>query len=100
MDANESPIEGCIVFRDITNRLNVRQTTPYNEVENKKGETSSKKREYRARKKAEANNPYHEMAIPDKHVAERNRKQCEYRARKNSVVEDAPTQSHRQYQRS
>lgn len=29
------------------------------------------------------------MAIPDKHVVERNRKQCEYRARKNSVIEDA-----------
>lgn len=59
MDANGSPVEGRFVFGDITNRLNVRQTTPCNEVENKKGETSSKKREYRARKKVEANNPYH-----------------------------------------
>ncbi|XP_066160632.1 uncharacterized protein [Oryza sativa Japonica Group] len=89
MDANGSPVEGRFVFGDITNRLNVRQTTPCNEVENKKGETSSKKREYRARKKVEANNPYHEVPIPDKHIAERNIKQREYRARKNSVIEDA-----------
>uniref|UniRef100_I1QTU1 Helitron helicase-like domain-containing protein n=1 Tax=Oryza glaberrima TaxID=4538 RepID=I1QTU1_ORYGL len=89
MDANGSPVEGRFVFGDITNRLNVRQTTPCNEVENKKGETSSKKREYRARKKVEANNPYHEVPIPDKHIAERNIKQREYCARKNSVIEDA-----------
>ena len=50
--------KGRFVFRDITNRLNVRQITPCNEVENKKEETS-RKREYRAWKKAEANNPYH-----------------------------------------
>uniref|UniRef100_A0A0E0P511 Uncharacterized protein n=1 Tax=Oryza rufipogon TaxID=4529 RepID=A0A0E0P511_ORYRU len=104
--------KGRFVFRDITNRLNVRQITPCNEVENKKEETS---------RKQDAHSPI-TLAIPAEPTAsvsvkhetgnsqpaklsneqreERNRKERKYRKRKRdemnnvdiSVLSNTPMQ--------
>ncbi|EEE62888.1 hypothetical protein OsJ_17692 [Oryza sativa Japonica Group] len=106
VDATNPQTEERIAFRDITNRLDVLQTTPItpsDEVLRKREAHNRSQREYRARKKAAANTPCSatlrqpttaslskEFEIVNAQLAEatndareeRNRKQREYRQKK------------------
>uniref|UniRef100_A0A0D9XU73 Uncharacterized protein n=1 Tax=Leersia perrieri TaxID=77586 RepID=A0A0D9XU73_9ORYZ len=108
MDSKGQANGGRMALTDVTNNITALQITPSDGVLRKKEETNRKQREYRARKKAEANNPYHDESVnaqvgkvPDEKTIERNKKRRENCAMKkidsntvdNSVIMCTPTQT-------